>query len=331
MPLKLVPPRAGKTPFYSVRGTHLGTYLDRSTKTPDRTTARKLLAKWKDEIERGAVAIKGEPTFLDAAVAYMAATGIDRFMEPITEKLGNCALRLIDQAMIDHAAVEIYPNVTAATRNRQFYTPVSAVLKHAKVEWRLKRPKGWRGSFKTDFYLPDQAFLIFAEADKVDLEFGIFLRFLTYTGARLTEATRAFHCKTLSLPDQLGYFEKTKNGDPRAVFLPPVLIAALANHPRGLDRPGETVFRFRKNGWLYSLLKDVRLALKGRVAVKGFHAFCHTYGAWMRRYGGLDTSGLVATSRWKDPASARRYEHLVATEEAQKASLLPLEPKKKQA
>jgi len=44
----------------------------------------------------------------------------------------------------------------------------------------------------------------------------------------------------------------------------------------------------------------------------------------MRRYGGLDTSGLLETGAWRDRSTAARYEHLDATEEAQKADLLPV-------
>jgi hypothetical protein len=44
----------------------------------------------------------------------------------------------------------------------------------------------------------------------------------------------------------------------------------------------------------------------------------------MRRYGGLDTSGLTETGRWRDRSSAARYEHLDVTEEARKADLLPV-------
>jgi hypothetical protein len=37
----------------------------------------------------------------------------------------------------------------------------------------------------------------------------------------------------------------------------------------------------------------------------------------------LDTRGLVGTGAWKDRKSAERYEHVVITEEAQRAALLP--------
>jgi hypothetical protein len=54
-----------------------------------------------------------------------------------------------------------------------------------------------------------------------------------------------------------------------------------------------------------------------------FHTFCHTWATWMRRYGGLDDKGLVATGRWKDIASASRYSHTVVSEESKRADRLP--------
>jgi 23S rRNA maturation-related 3'-5' exoribonuclease YhaM len=43
MPLKLIPPRKGKTPYWSVRGTYLGQYVDRSTKAVRRAVAKQVL------------------------------------------------------------------------------------------------------------------------------------------------------------------------------------------------------------------------------------------------------------------------------------------------
>jgi integrase len=324
MPLKLVPPRLGKTPFWSVRGTYLGIHVDRSTKATSRATAAKFRAKWQEEIERGQLARPGEPTFLTAAVAYMGATGNERFMPPILSKIGSLPLRQVTQQEIDNAAIALYPNATPATRNRQVHTVASAVLKHAGIADKIRRPKGWRGRRSTQWLTPEQAFAVFAAADKIDAEFGIFLRFLTYTGARLSEATLQFRTDRLWLADSFAYFEDTKNDDPRPVHLPPALVAALANHPRRLDRPKQSVFRFRKNGRLYALLKAVRKAVPA-ITITGFHMFRHTWGSWMRRYGGLDTTGLVETKAWRDADSARRYEHAVASEEAQRADMLPVE------
>ncbi len=54
-----------------------------------------------------------------------------------------------------------------------------------------------------------------------------------------------------------------------------------------------------------------------------FHTFCHTYATWMRRYAGLDTKGLVGTGRWRSEQSASRYAHVVPTEDARAAQMLP--------
>jgi hypothetical protein len=43
----------------------------------------------------------------------------------------------------------------------------------------------------------------------------------------------------------------------------------------------------------------------------------------MRRYGGLDTKGLVATQNWRDERSAARYAHAVAREEWDRVDRLP--------
>jgi integrase len=57
-----------------------------------------------------------------------------------------------------------------------------------------------------------------------------------------------------------------------------------------------------------------------------FHTFCHTWATWMRRYGGLDTKSLVATRRWRSEQSASRYQHVVVSEESERADLLPRKP-----
>lgn len=325
MPLKLVPPREGKSPYWSVRGTYLRTYVERSTKATDRPTAAKVLKLWKDEIELGTFAKPGEPTFLDASVNYIAETGNERFVQPLVDHFGQSRLSAVDQQAIDQAAVKLYPDATPQTRNRQVHTVVSAILKHAGVEGKLRRPKGWRGTKRTDWLKPDQAFRVFKAARKIDPEFEIFLVTLCYTGVRLSEGLNLL-VDRVELKESFAYVAETKNDDPRGVFLPPVVVQALKRHPRGLDRAGERVFRFTKCGRLYTLLKAVKKAAGADVSFLTFHIFCHTWATWMRRYAGLDKTGLIATGRWRDEASVGRYTHVVVAEESRRAELLPVEP-----
>ena len=170
MPLKLIPPSEGRrTPYFTVRGTYLGIYVDRSTKTGERRQANKVLKGWAEQIERGEYGVadrpKEEMTFAGAAIAYMNAGGERRFLTQAIRELGNVALSKIDQAQIDAGAVRAFPKGTAAYRNRNFYTPVSAVMKHVGEKREIKRPKGWRGKRHTTWLEPDQAFALFAAAD----------------------------------------------------------------------------------------------------------------------------------------------------------------------
>lgn len=338
MPLKLVPPRAGKSPNYSIRGTHLREYVDESTGSPVEAEARKLLAARKKAIEHRKLHPELEPQplgkrFLEAALDYKDAGGemkyvgiydpeTDQWSKGLISHFGVTPISEIDQGAIDRAAATLYPNVSAATRNRHVYTPISSVLKRAGIETKIRRPKGWRGSKRTDWLQPEQAFRLFEAASRVDPEFRTMLIFLCYTGCRLGDAL-ALTCNRVTLTDRFAYFPTTKSDEPRGVHLPPFLIAEMANHPRGLDRDRQKAFRFTKCGRLYSLLNKVKAKAGPDLDHVTFHMMCHTWATWMRRYAGIDTKGLVSTGRWKDEKSASRYEHVVASEESQKADFLP--------
>lgn len=340
MPIKLIDPsEARRTPYFSGRGTHRGVYVDRSTKVSERREARKIIRGWEEQIERGEYgkpaevveAPKAETTFAGAAIAYMNAGGERRFLAPAIKELGERALSQLDQVEIDAAAIRAFPKGTAAYRNRNFYTPVSAVLKHVGDNRAIKRPKGWRGKKHTTWLEPDQAFALFKAADTLDAEFGLFLRYLCYTGMRLGEALNV-RLRHLRLDRQTIYLPETKNGEARPVYLPPRLVTALANHPRKLDRDADAkLFRFGINGRTRNLLKLAKKAAGISLPPRqgGFHMLCHTWGTWMTRYGKLDTYDLVETERWKDPASARRYAHTEPGSVARRADLLPVEKRRR--
>ena len=323
MPLKLIPPRPGKSPNFTIRGTYLGASVNKTAGTPDKAFAKKILKNIKAEIERGVFCRPGAPTFASAALKYIDAGGEERFVLKLAEHFGEMPLVGVNQASIDDAALVLYPRACTATRNRQVYSPISAILKSAGVAEPLKRPKGGRGAQRLFFLTPEQAGRLLGAAEAHDVEFGLFLAFLLYTGCRLSEAL-SVELANVNLNEAWAYVPGTKNGAPRLVHMPPVLVSALAGHPRGLERPGR-LFRFGKCGRLYTWLNDVAesasVTIPPRVA---FHAFRHTWGAWMRRYAGLDTTGLVETGAWRSRQAAAVYEHAVQSEEARRADVLPI-------
>ncbi len=324
MSLKLVPPRHGKSPNYTIRGTYLKVRVDRTSGTADKALARRELLRIRQQIERdrfdGGERVR---TFATAALSYLRAGGARAFLEPLVNLFENTPLDAIGQEDIDEAAVKLYPRATAATRNRQVYTPVSAIRRHAGLTTPLRRPKGAAGQVRVDWIWPEEAGVLFEAAGRVDEEFRLFLILLTYCGPRLSELLRV-RVGDVRLGEAFVYCGRTKNGDPRPMHLPPVAVAAIASHPRGLLRPaGDTLFRFRKNGALYLFMAETRKIAQLTKHVT-FHTLRHTWATWMRRYAGLDAKALVDTGAWRDIKSASRYAHVVVSEEAQKADLLPV-------
>lgn len=328
---KLVPPRTrndGKViQFWYVRGKYLGISLDKSTGTAERRSAQTILSTWRKQAERGEFSKPTDETkdpdyFIAAANAYMGAGGERQYLDPIITKWKSKLLGNIDQIAIDTLASELYPNAPASTRNRQVYTPISYVLKHVGIETKIKRPKGWRGNKRTFWLRPDQAFAVFAAAEAINPEFGLFCTLLNYTGLRLSEGL-GLRCDQVEMQREFAYVPDTKTGEPRAVYLPPIIVAGLANHPRGMERKGR-VFRFHAGGRLRDMLdiacERADVELPHRTA---FHVFRHNYATWMRLYGGLDAIGLTRTGAWADMDSVERYAHSEPTKESRQAAELP--------
>lgn len=324
--LKLYPPTS-KSPFWRIRGTHYGQYVDRTSKARERKDARKVAEEIEEAIECGRFAKPGEPTFDAAAMNYMNAGGDPRPLPRLSKHIGSTLLRDLNQETIDALALKMLPEASPATRNREVYTPISAVLKRAGQSFQLRRPKGARGRELIGWLWPEQAACLFEEADKIDREFGLLLRVLCYTGLRLGEAINHFAIDGLRLNEGAGFafIPKTKNGKPRPIHFPPHIVEALKAHSRGLDRKGQNVFRFHKGSKIYVMLRRAAAAATIELPERqAFHLFRHTYGTWMRRYGGLDSRGLVGTGAWDCEQSANRYAHTVASEEARRADSLPV-------
>ncbi len=342
MPLKIIGPRNSKTKNLYIRGSYLGIAVDKSCGTDKRSIAQSILKRIEREIELGEyqkpkIAAPSAPTFLSAAIAYMEAGRRKRYVAKLIKHFGETPLDQIDQAAIDQAAIALYPNAGNATRNAAVYTPVSAIVHHAGVDIKLKRPKGAKGRVVTDWLRPEDADAIIKAADQISAEFGTLLRALLYTGLRLGEVLDRWRWEDLNLDEGAAWTRREKGGVESDAKLRPDLVASLR-----LLRPSEgqgRVFRFHQGGHLKHMLTRAKLAALGlpcparrpvgwrtpenRLVWVNFHTFRHTWATWMRRYGGLDTKGLVATRNWRDERSASRYAHAVTSEEWSRVELLP--------
>jgi Phage integrase family len=345
MPLKLRPPRKGRTPNYEIRGTYLGCHVEVSSGTHKRSLALKQLRTIEECIEEHGqypapepAPRTGEPTFLSAAVAYMQAGGRRKYVAPLIKHFGETLLTDMTQKAIDDAAAELHPNVTPATRNGYVYTPVSAIMHHALGEKCrvIRRPKGAKGRIKTDFMWPAVAFSVIEAADAIDAEFGLYLRLLIYTGVRKSEGLGILSAD-VQPQERAAWLRDSKNEDPRMLKLREDIVGPLQAHLEA--NSGERLFRFNDGGHFKHLLLRAKLNACGlpcpvrrptgwkppehRLSFVGFHTFRHTWATWMRRYGGADVQGLAETGNWRDPKSAARYAHVVSRDEWDRVDDLP--------
>lgn len=342
MPIELVPPRKGKSPYWRMRGTHLGIYVDRTCKTDQRSIARKIRDALCRAIERGEYPAKApeaglaETTFIVAARDYLRAGRRPRYVAALAKYFGEKPISQIDQAAIDQCALILHPNVTPASRNVYVYTPVSAILRHAGVKLAIKRPKGAKGRVITDALEPADADGVIAAAEGFDREYALLLKFLLYTGVRLGSAL-SLTWDRVRIEERRAWIRRTKNEDPIELQLRDDLAEAMASHVRREHDP--RVFRFRQGGHLKHQLMRAKLAYLGipcpvrrpkkwraprnRLSWVNHHSFRHTFATWLRRYGGADVQGLVATKNWRDPRSAARYAHARASEEWSRVERMP--------
>lgn len=329
--LKLV--RRPKSPYWIIRGTLRGVRVEESTGTGNKQAAEEIRVKREHDILTESVyGRSATATFAHAALSYLESGGTKRFIEPIIEHFGTTLLAKIGQDAIDRGARKLYPDATPATRNRQFYTPVSAVMTHAaKRGWCapliLERPPQPKGRTR---------WLKLEEANRLIEACGEHLRplviFLLYTGARAGEALW-LDWRNVDLSRAHVIFEKTKNGDPRGVSLHQRVIAALANLPH---REGE-VFR-RPDGLPYARpdgddLDDtsaggrIKKAFKGacrRAGITDFtpHGCRHTWATW--HYGqNRDLAKLMALGGWRTPSQVWRYAHTNVDEHKASIDALP--------
>lgn len=311
MSLKLIPPRQGRSPHYRVRGTHLGVYLDRSAKTGDRRIAQQQLRRREREIEAGIIVRPSGATFAGAALAYLQSGHERTYLPPLLRYFGETAIERVDQRAVDDAAIALYPKASAATWNRQVYTPVSAVLNHAGHNIRFRRPKA--SGARTRWATPEQFEMLAANLPGKLRRLAIFL---VYGGCRLGEAL-ALDWQTVSLAERIAYIPATKNGLARAVHLTDRMLLELAE----IEPKSGRVFGYKNRWSVAHAWRDG--ANKAGLAWVTPHVLRHTWATWMRRYSGADINTLIATGAWKDMKSVLRYMHVVTAEEAKLADLLP--------
>src|SRR5579862_2007241 len=200
MPLKLVR-RKGSKHWY-VRGTIRGTAVFETTKTSNAGAAEAVRIKREGHLlERSIFGAGATVTFPEAALSYREQGGEGRFLGVIDEATGkwtllvghfwNTPIANIGQVEADEAAMKLYPGTGAATRKRQVYGPVKAVLNHAAGKWQIPVQRIRSPRVRTaprPCAPPALAGRLIAACDgPARFKLKLFVLTILYTGARLEE------------------------------------------------------------------------------------------------------------------------------------------------
>jgi integrase len=319
------------THHYYLRGTVRGQAVFETTGTDDLNTAEALKIKREHELLHRSVFGSGATvTFLEAAVSYLEEGGEARFLGRFNESTGrwsllighfaNTPLAKVGQAEIDAAARALYPRGAAATRKRQVYAPMAAVMNHAaSKKWvaplRLKHPRV--PPTETKYSTPERLETLLPHCSPKLRQLVVFL---VYTGARISETLRLDWDRDVSLNRRSATLRRTKNGKPRTLHLADPVLVALSEVPEN-DRRGK-VFKWNARHAVYGPLR--RACAKAGVEYLPPHQQGrHTFASWLRIYSKRDLRGLMADGGWDSVQSVMRYAHLDVGETARAVDSLP--------
>jgi integrase len=275
-----------------------------SCKTADKDIAARQIAEieanyWKGHFD-GPGAIL---TFARAAQLYRKSGKSDRFLKPIEDYFKETLVKDINKGTIRQMAIELYPNGTGATRNRQGICPAQAVINFA-AESELCSPIKIK-RFKVDAKVKEPVTLEWLRAFSAQAAPVIeaLAWFMFLTGARIGEAT-AVQWEDVSLNGGTVLIKESKVSKERISHLPTPLVAMLSNLPRVNERP---VF-------VYQHPDDIVRAWHGaikRAKIKRLtpHSCRHGFATGLLRRG-VDVVTVAHLGGWKTPAQVlKTYGH----------------------
>lgn len=219
--------------------------IRRSTKTRDEGQADAIRRQIEQaEAEQNHTGRQPSLTFREAADRYVKQGGEDRYIERAKTYLGKHRLDEITQQMLDDASFLAYPVQAPATRRRQFFAPVIAVLRSAGHHGRFNRPPD--SQKRTLFFQPAKASELIREvaASRWPNPWTpALVTFLFCQGSRVGETLAIDGKDDISLDGGYAILRDTKNGRERMVPLYRRTLAALSQVPN-VGKRGRLFLRY---------------------------------------------------------------------------------------
>jgi integrase len=294
--------------------------VNRSTKSRSEAEAGGILRQIEAEVaERNITGREPAISFRAAAARYAKLGGEERFLAKPLAHLGAVAIDQITQQILDDAALKAYPAAASATRRRQFYAPVIAVLRANGAVIQLRRAPD--GQKRTIFMRPEEADkilkLILSGARYPNPWNTALATFLFGQGSRVGETLAIDGKRDISLPDRYAILRDTKNGKERMVTLCPRVIAALTTVPN-LGQSGPLFLRYDGRPYAEREGRGYKMAFWGNaLTLAGYdpkiytpHTMRHSWATWFYSQT-KDVVRLKAEGGWES-SEWERYVKLAA-------------------
>ena len=294
---------------YYITGTLRGGRYRESTGTDSRPHAETILAKRQNEIlDRDVFGEKRTALFAEAVLLYVEGGGEARFLNLLLNRWGGRRIEEITATEVAQAAKDIYPGRSAATLDRQLYTPLNAVLRKAAkaglAEFKvLDRPKVKRKPVT----IPDECWL-WSFLPHANASLQAIVLFMSFTAARVAEACR-LQWSDVDLTRKKALLGITKNGKPREVALAPVVIDALLK----LERRNAPVFGYAAR-WSVNQAIERACRRGGLIYYSSHKIGRHSFAARLLRAGHSTRLVQVAGGWSSIGIVAEHYGHLEQTE-----------------
>lgn len=298
MSIKLIPPgrRHGNRVFYA-RITVEGRRYEISTRTANPKLAKGRAERAERELWERHLSEKAHALTVEAAIDnYMGfrrpSKADGRFYLRLRKWFGKTLLADMTQAKIDEAARMLLPGRAPETWNRQIYTPMSAALKHAGIDRKVRRPKQRKPRSKAISKGTAEALIQALEGD-----YQVLAILLFYTGCRITEAVKLTWDR-VDLQGGRVCFDLSKIDQDHWRPLHPRVVAALANLPKD-----GKVFPWKTRSW-----PSRKLSAAAKALGLAFHPHMarHSFGTWLVD-AGASIRDVMDAGGWQDYKSVLRY------------------------
>lgn len=294
MPLKLK--KRGEIWHYT--GTVAGRRLRGSTKTSQRKEAE----RFANEVESRELQGRRDPgsvlTFAQAAIEYRKTGKEPRYLDLVEDHWRDTPVKDITRGAMKKAAIDMLPKASGAYRNRAVIVPTQAVINHcAELEMcaplrakRFHEPKRTKEPATWEWV---QAFMAYSSP-----HLGALACFMFLTGARISEALGVTWGDVDLGAARVRIVMGKLHDEERTAFMPPELVAALANVGGDRER-GTPVFPYAA----YDSVADPwHVAIK-RAGIKRVtpHGCRHGFATGLM-HAGVDPVTVAKRGGWKSPA-----------------------------